>query len=289
MVAPQLIPFKGIQLSKIDEKIDLSLAKMRKHYGTEVTGTHFDKLVDDFNFIFPNITKDTLYFSLMHLAGKQITREIVKETAWRIAGNIERLKDNIPISPWIQQTELEWCPIHIVRHQIGRGYDGNIGNFYEYRVLAGTPTSLKFTTFWSNKYTRFISREIGYTRTRKFHFKLLHPSYLVQMRLYLLFDPLLSKDERPIAFHFHVPSACKKYNRNIIQQRFRVISCPLEYKLSEMPCHKCPMGYDKCAAGCRPKTMLFKACPRCMQENWFDPLDTSVICYDCREDERRAK
>lgn len=286
----KLIPFKSANLSLISKRIDKIEAKLRPHYNSEPTGESFNKFVEDVHSCFSaTIRYDVIYASLMHMAGKLMTREVIHNQAWRLAANMDKLKEGIPVPPWIKQTELEWCPIVILKADPGRGYDNTFGFFYQYRVLAGSAASLKFTTFWSIKYARFIARSVGFKRFKKTYFKFVNGRDMVQMRLYVLFDPALSRDERPSSYHFSVPTSCRVYNQKILQQRFRITPCPLKYTLSELPCYKCPMGYDKCGAGCHPFTFKRKGCPRCSQEGWFDPLGRNVICVDCEDKERNAK
>ncbi len=285
-----ITPFKGAKLVAIQRQIDKALAATRIHYDTEPRGEEFEAFVMALYESFPPVIRyDVFFASVMDMVGKRLTRDLLHATSWRLAGNIDKLKKGTPVSQWVRQTEFEWCPITIVRASPGRNYSGKGGYFFEYRVMAGTPAGLKFTTFWTNPHVQFISKSAGFSRTRKVHFKLHDGSEMVRMRLYLLFDPTLSKDDRPIAYKFHVPASCKTHNRRILKQRYRLIPCPLNYKLSEVKCHQCPQGYDKCEAGCHPKTFYVKACPRCqVGETWFDPLGRGVVCVDCEEREKRT-
>lgn len=284
-----LIPFKSVNLSQIQKRVDRALARMRTHYDTEPRGEHFEAFVQALFSVFPaTIRYDVFFASIMDLVGKRMTRDLIRETAWRLAGNINRLKQGKPAPPFLQQTELEWCLVTLVRGNIGHGYDGKLGFFYDYRIMSGQATGKRFTLFWSLKYARFVSRSLGFRRTRQGYLRMTDGADLVRMRLYLLFDPKLSREDRPGSYHFYVSSACKKYNQKILKQRFRIIPCPLRYTLSEQACHNCPQGYDQCNAGCHPATYVTKACPRCDNtEAWFDPLGRNVICVECEDQERR--
>jgi hypothetical protein len=286
-----LIPFKSVNLSLITRRIDRALTKTRRHYDTEPRGEDFEAFVADLFSAFPAVIHyDVFFTSIMDLVGKKLTRDLIRDTAWRLAGNMHKLRRGIPCPPFVRQTELEWCPVTIVRSTVGRAYDGKLGHFYEYRVMAGQAASLKFTTFWSVKYTRFVARSVGFRRTKKVRYKLVDGAEMVRMRLYLLFDPKLSKEDRPTAYHFYVPASVKKFNQELLKRRYRLIPCPLGFLRMEMACQHCPSGYDKCPAGCHPKTFVAKPCPRCnKQETWFDPLGRGVICVDCEDQERRHR
>lgn len=280
----QLIPFAGVNIGQIDRTVDRALQRMRQHYSTEPTEEAFDRFVMDLYSCFPQIIRyDVFYSSVMTSAGKLMTREVIQQLAWRLAGNIKKLKAGIPVPPWTNQKELEWCPITIVKADLGYGYENTFGCFYEYRVLAGSPSGLKFTTFWSKKYARFISSDLGFRKTRIGNFSCSDGRELTRMQLYLLLDPELSKEGRPIAYHYHVPASMQKHNLEIIKQRFRVTPCPLGYSLFQLPCISCPIGYEECKAGCHPKNYQSQFCPRCQDDKWFDPLHSSGICIDCIE------
>lgn len=288
MPLKRIIDFKATNLALVEKRMDKILTKIRLHIGTEPVGDAFDKLVTDIYSCFPvdTLRYDVVYASLMPHAGKLLDREALRMIAWRMAGNYIRLKKGQPVPPWTKQTELEWCPIAIVKSDPGWGFDGTQGYFYEYRVMAGTPAGRKFTLFWSRKYIRYIARSMGFKRTRKGYFKVSNGQQLTRMKLYLLFDPELSKDERPVAFHFYVPSSMVQQNQDIIEQRFRVQPCPLKYSLVQLACHDCPVGYDECKAGCHPKTYYRQGCPRCGEEKWFDPIGRGVVCIECEEQAR---
>lgn len=276
------IPLKSINLTSVAKRREKIMESTRAHYSMSPTGEDFEAFVQDVYSCFPlTIRYDVVFASLMNLAGKKLTPEVIRAAAWRLAGNMNKLKIGEPVPEWVRQTTLEWCPVNIKRANPGRGYDGKFGFFYEYDILAGTPAGLRFNKFWSMKYIRFIARELGFKKTRKAHYRLLDGHELVGMRLYLLFDPVISKDDKPIAYHFAVPNSCKVFNTRLLELRYRIVPCPEGYSLEEVPCHNCPFGYDKCSAGCHPKTYEVRTCFRCGQDKWHDPLSKSLLCIEC--------
>lgn len=282
---PELIavPTKAFNINSIDNYINDGLAQLRKHYETEPVGEEFEKYVADMTKIFNGVSVNTVFLSIMSSVSKLITRENIIRTIWRLAGNLDKLKADIPVHEWLYQTELEWVPIFIYRVNKGKNYNNKTGFFVEYRVIAGSPAGLKFTTFFSMPYVRFLAKSLGYKSSRRYDFRLHDGKELTGMYLYILLDPKLSKENKPGFYHFYVPASYKKLNLEKIKFRRRIVKCPMDYSLSEMPCHLCPMGYDSCLGGCRPKTLYLKGCPRCNKESWFDPDGKGIICVECSE------
>src|SRR5690606_29006384 len=50
----------------------------------------------------------TLEDSLRCLLDQRLTRELARETAHRIAGNVQRLRERRPVPPWVAQHDHEW-------------------------------------------------------------------------------------------------------------------------------------------------------------------------------------
>lgn len=285
----RMLPFKkAFNIKLIDKYVDRVLAKLREHYNTSPTGSEFDKLVNDWWEALDGtkIPYQAMYASVLDLAGKELTRDIIKYTTWRLIGNLPRLMAGVAVPPWTQQTLLEWVSIKLVRAQPGRSTKGKMGFWYDYRIHNGQAAGLRFRLFWSLKYIRFLANSLGLKYGRKADYRLVDGAELVGMRLYLLLDPELNKEDGPGAYHFHVPASCKTANKEILKQRKRQIPCPENYTLTEMPCFKCYIGYDKCKAACHPFTYTVKACPRCQAlRTWFDPAGRGVICVECEEKE----
>ncbi len=282
MNKPQVIPFKGYNLSRIAQWIDKGQIKLSKHLNTTPVGDEFSTFAHDLLDCFPTkLRYDAVFASIMYLAGTQLTADVIKDVLWRVAGNYDTLVTGKPVPIWINQSVLEWCPIVILKAEGGYGYNEEYGAFCEYRVMAGTPAGLKFNLFWNLRYAKYVAKDLGFKKTRKKRYKFSDVTELTQMQLYQLFDPELSKEGKPGSYYFKVPSSCAQRNRMILQRRFREDECPLEYSLNDMACYQCPMGYDRCRAGCHPKTYYTKFCPRCNSESWFDPLGKGVICVEC--------
>ncbi len=285
----ELIPFpKIISVSRINKFIDVGLAKLRKHYDTNPVGPEFDLFVQDLLSIFPkDIRYDVVYASVMSLVGQSLTIDLLKQTIWRLAGNIDKLKQGKVVPQWSRQTNLEWVLVKLVRAKISRNQYGRVGFLYDYRVITGSAAGLRFKLFWSLRFIRFIAKSLGFSKSRKSKNLFKDGTELVGMYVCFLFDPKLSTEDSPKHYHFHVSSACKTANKKLLKKRYRLsMPCPEGFSLTEMPCFKCFAGYDRCPAGCHPKTFTVKACPRCMTtEPWFDSADNSAICISCQEKE----
>lgn len=204
-------------------------------------------------------------------------------------------------SPWTQQSTPEWMPLVLLRATYGHSAKGKPGARYEYRILAGSAAGLQFETFWSLNFIKNLANRLGFRRNRRSRFKFTDVMEMVQMRLYMLFDPALTRENQPGAYKFFIPASFIAYNQRILKRRFRVVPCPLGLPLSTLRCHQCPVGYvpephkegtlllaDGCYAACHPLGYYDKACPRCESICApFDPLSKGVVCVDCEHKERR--
>jgi hypothetical protein len=288
MPEARIAEFQTYNISQITKIVEKALTKLRLYLGTTPTGDDFNSLVLDLYDCFPpTVRPDALASSMMPYVGKEITGETIKQFSWLLAGNLKKLKEGIVVPPWTKQVEYEWCPVQIKRANPGFGYDDKLGCFYEYIILAGSPAGLSFVTFWSWQYIKFIARDMGFKVNRKKRFIISNSRELCNMQLYLLFDPLKSKEDKPISTKHFVTPGMLKANQEILKQRFRLVACPLDYTVLEQPCHSCPLGYDECLAACHPKTYYTNTCPRCRTpDSWFDPLGKGAICVECADKER---
>ncbi len=297
-----LIPFKSFNISQITKRLDKVAERMRNHWHSEPTGEKFESFVRDLYSCFPWSTRfDAFYASLLPHAGQCMTPAHIRNIAWRLAGNLKQLKAGQPVSPWLQQNKLEWVPIVLVRAVPARSGKGTLGYLYTYRVLAGSPAGKQFEIFWTVRFVKNMARSLGFRKRRKSPFIFTDGIELVQMKLYILLDPTMSRDTQPGAWHFMVTPSFLTANRRILKRRFRITPCPIDKPLIEWPCHQCPIGYlpdnrkgakvpRGCYASCHPMTYADKTCPRCKSADVaFDPLGKGVICVECENNERRGQ
>jgi hypothetical protein len=224
--------------------------------GYTPTGDCFNDLVRQVARQLPDVKVHVVYDSLTHLAGVTLTPQLIKETAWRLAGNKQRLGKGYPVPPWTAQQSQEWVPVQVVDFEAKDSAKGKPGVLYRLRVLAGTPTPMLLSKWWPRGFCYSLARRMGFTWSRHgLPYK--HPSDLVRLRMLILLDPLYSKYDALDFKHVECPSGLKAWNRPLIEMRNRkqgkgVWACPMGF---QHHCHQCPVGYDRCPAGEHPITI----------------------------------
>lgn len=248
----------------------------------------FERFVSLVQEILPgHVRYDVLEDSLRHVAGVRSTIELLDSVAWRMAGNVERLKQQRVVPVWHIQRTPEWVPTQIIscKRQRSQGKKSDLGAMFGFRALAGTSASLTMYKWWSLRMARYYSREFGYTRARgatPARYPYTHPEQLVGLRVYVLVDPALCEDE-PGFEQISFSPTLSKWNKDTISCRFRTMPgfiCPLGRGL-DAPCHRCPRGFLTCRAGTHRQDWVKRLCPKCEKKTWFDPESTSDFCVDC--------
>ena len=223
--------------------------------GFTPTGPCFDDMVAQIHLQMPNTKYSVVYESLMHLAGKLITPDIIRDTAWRLAGNKDLLQDGIAVPPWTVQRMKEWCPVQVLQGTSMTSKDGRPGYLFKMRFVHGTPTPMIISKWLSRSLCAMLARRIGFTKLRgKRPFR--HAMELVRLRMLVLLDPDLTKTQ-PGFFKIDCSPGLMKWNREIIDLRNRRRKekpwrCPQGF--THM-CYNCPFGYDQCPAAVRPITI----------------------------------
>jgi len=225
-------------------------------YGYTPVGGAFDDLVDQVHRCLSKVRKPVLRTSLEHLAGQRLDRQTIYDTAWRLAGNMERLRQDEPVLPWSRQKCREWVPIQVMSYEPHATKRGQLGGMFRVRILAGTPCPMILRVFWPITACTMIARHCGYT-ARWHAYPFADRSELVNMRLLALIDPELCKPNQPRFFKVASAPALLKWNRNIIQKRFRKGGnkpwpCPLDYTHR---CFECHVGYLDCPAATHRETI----------------------------------
>jgi len=231
----------------------LSNDKLTEFLGFSPSGGHFDDLVNAVSDEFPRVRHRVIRDSMEYLAGTLLTEVELKRLAWRLAGNITRLRDGIPVLPWHAQHELEWMPAQILSWQHEHTPGRKPGSRYTMRVLAGTACPMKLTTFMSRGLCHMIARRAGFTSLRH-AYPFDHQSALVNCRLWALVDPERCYEGRPGFQEFGCSPGLIKWNKDILKMRNRKggFSCPYGY---EHRCFKCAVGYLECPAATHRETI----------------------------------
>jgi hypothetical protein len=223
--------------------------------------------------------------SVRYLGGRELDEPMLVDLAWRLAGNVARLRAGHACQPWARQTEVEWVPAQItgtryaIKKRPGQRF-GQSGRAVRLRFLAGTPCGLTVEQFWSNEKADVIADSLGFARKPPYHKA--HHAELGSMRLMALVEPARSQRE-PGFHHVACPPAFKAYNRRLIRMRRRIgFACPEQF---EHECSACPRGARACPAACHPTDFVLKPCPGCGRaDQWFDtdPGFVNDYCVHCQ-------
>lgn len=231
----------------------------------------------------------TLEASLMHLAGARVTRELIEQTAWRLAGNVKRLQQHRVVPPWHIQKLEEWVPLQVLSCRYKR-MGKKIGAIFSFRIMAGTSCPLAVWKWWSLRQCAYFAPYFGFSKPGRYNartppkYPYTHPAQLVTLRLYGMIDPELCEQE-PAFSLIAWPPTVAEWNRTQIKHRFRIdegYTCPKGYHAT-FECHRCPIGYLKCRAGTHRKNWETRLCSGCDRPDaMFDPDIPSDVCVDCQ-------
>lgn len=243
-------------------------------------GQFLDELVGRVMGLLPDdIRHDPVFESLRYLSGKKLTDTESLAAAWRIAGNVPRLRRGLPAPPWAVQTEKEWVPLEVISGKPFRNQWNRIGSFFEFRVLAGTPCPMKISAFWSAELCRMVSRRLGFSSPWH-HYPFKSPMEFVRLRCVVLIDPGLSRLKPAFKdFHEEPPASIIIWNRKVLKIRKRIRPCPRQWT---HPCHKCAIGYENCIGGVHRLNYKRRTCLSCGKEAYFDDDLSTDRCLSCQ-------
>jgi hypothetical protein len=252
-----------------------------------VVGSKFDQFVFDVKKLLPaGVTYDNLYDSLRHLAGEKLTEPVLRDMAWRLAGNIPRLKRDGLHGSWTSQPFAEWVPSQIT----GMARIPGRKPMYslKFQVLAGLCCPAVIMQRWSGGFCRVLANVLGFNRRpparegiwlRQFK----HPTELVTLRLMLLIEPKHC-GRLPGFERISASPALMAWNREQLKYRDRRekgYGCPKKQPL-DLPCYQCPVGFASCRAGTHENNYSVGLCPNCGgQYQMFDPKLPAHMCVDC--------
>jgi hypothetical protein len=233
-------------------------------YGARLDEHGFQLLLHTVGQLIPHVSDQVMQDSLQHLVGQVLTGDVLRETAWRLAGNVERLRHGVPALPWNGQVGKEWVPCHIVGFEpVDRTYrSGDRCASFTLQILAGSPCPRLITKEWPYKFCFMLARRMGYTATRGAR-PLGDVSELVNLRLLAQLDPALSWPGQPGFDKLHCGGALLQWNKSVIGRRFRTFEnrpwpCPRNYNWR---CYQCHVGFDQCIAATHPVTMQIGPAP----------------------------
>lgn len=263
----------------------------------------FHSFVDTLHRELPNnILRDTVLNSVKSVLKKTLTDQMLHDTCWRLAGNLERLLDQKPVPVWSRQTEFEWIPAEICEVKTLKRFN-RLENQIVFASLAGSIVPLQLVQFWSQRKTHYLATYrdqkglgFGFSRSKinrrgeqvnRMLFYDVRQFY--GLRCLLLLDPTRSKDD-PYAFEIGHSSSLMKYNRDLLFYRDRLSNPCVRGLPDSQECFTCPFGTDKCYLATHPVTYTTGECPRCGAKGFFDPAeqDHVGICVNCVREERKS-
>lgn len=223
-----------------------------------------------------NVVQTAVFDSVRLLAGTTLTRQRAGDFAWRIAGNVDRLVDGLPVLNWTKQIADERVPV-IVENVRPFMRKRSVGFMLQCRAVGGTPCPMTFPQFFSRGSCIAISQTLGfsapwgpYPYSTPYHFvNLLFFAHVEAARSY----------ETPVFSTVSASASMIKHNRSKIEVRCRAKLCPQNF---EHACVHCWLGYDQCQYATHAKTYVSKYCDACKMESFFDPADAAMTCVRCK-------
>lgn len=246
-------------------------------YDVTIEDDVFRSTVDDLIERLPRgIDRYTIYESARQLLGQVLTPELACKTAWRLAGNTERMQQGCISTPWSGQAVNEWVPVQCVRVEPGRNRREDYGAYLSLQVLAGSCCPMVLTRFWKAGLLQVLAPRLGFTKPwNRFPFQ--DMTQYVNLRFLVLIEPQRCTDV-PGYFEVGCTSGCLKWNLEVLRRRFKIIPCPRNWTHD---CHRCAVGFTECSAATHQLTYVKRFCAQCAQDTAFDPESPSLYCVHC--------
>ena len=207
----------------------------------------------------------TIFKSILSMAGFKMDEAKAKEISWRIAGNQRYLKKGLSIYNWTLQMWDEWVPVEISHVEIkNRKSDGKLIINPSYLVLAGTPSGKRFTRSFPYKFLPILAGDVGFGKN-KWDTEVCE---LLRMRINVY---LLEGD----TLHFDDYKSRAKHNKKIISARDGACKKGFEHS-----CTECWFGIDKCPYATRLRTLELRDCPN-GHKGYYDPDIAFKYCIEC--------
>lgn len=224
--------------------------ELSRFIGVQLNAENYHELVTNVYQVLNGVKKPVVADSLSEYAGRTLDEYELKIAAWRIAGNVSRMKEGKSINSITYKYEQEWVPVQILSAH--KSYSRKQDTLFRFRILAGVGCPSKMRKQFSRDFCRFLARRIGFT-SRRGSRVFSHPYELVNLRLWVFLDPTASNLRgQPQFSSITMSSGTLQWNREILRMRFRQDwSCPFDYT---HPCFRCHVGYIDCPAGTHRRT-----------------------------------
>lgn len=269
---------KSFSYQRVKSRRDkLFLTALRPYLDAKLSGDTINDVCTDILLCLPDtVSRSALFESIRVLAGTRLSRPEAKTLAWRLAGNIDKLVDGIPVLPWTQQIEDEIVPV-CVEHIRPMHKRKRAGFLFSCRAIAGSSCPMLFTEFVSSQSCAAISRTLGFSAPFG-----PYPYSSAMQFVNLLFNAHVEASRShsmPSFMTVTASSGMVRANREKIEVRCRVKPCPEGFDHS---CTSCWVGYDQCEFAVHPISYEVRLCPSCQAEGYFDPADSRLECMRCR-------
>lgn len=229
-----------------------------------------------------------VFESLEHLAGLQLTDDMLEKVAWRLAGNQARLALQIPVGPWCRQVVDELVPVQVLCMHIGYTSRGKFGGTFDLQVLAGTLAAMVINTFWTVGYCQMLKTMLGFSRPWGDY-----PFEDIRQLVGLRFTVRIASELSGSSPNFEKiwqendqikPPSLLRWNKATMRHRRRVdFKCPRNYPVDQVVCHRCVAGLNECVVATHDETYVKRYCDSCEKDTWFDPVgprqDLCIQCY----------
>lgn len=254
--------------------------------GQIVDGRGLDQLAAAIRKTLPaDVTPDSVFESVRYIAGQPVTDVLAYQVAWRLAGNIPRLREGKPVTPWSVQHEDEWVPVQVMRCFSARDSRDRAGHEFSFQVLAGTPCPMLIRSFWRSRVIRYVAYRVGFSSSWN-DYPFQRPEQLVGLRFLAYIQQALSRS-LPEFHEIECPQSLVSWNReHVLRLRLRVKGqkCPQGWRHE---CHRCAIGYEECPAGTHALNYTVGNCNQCGNANApFDPEEHGLYCITCNQRNR---
>jgi hypothetical protein len=260
------------------------------YIGRDVQAHEYIDFVRQVSELMPaGVRRKALHDSLVCFHGRPVTNDLVVDMSWRLAGNIDLLREGVPVTTDVALTRKGWCAVQIVkvtptvinRHTRNKQRGSNLTLF----VLTGHAAGVTINRFRSMGQMYSLSRLMGFSAPHK-QLPYRDERELFGLRFGALMDPSCVSKEGTI---WYSDSCCEgtmlSRNKQILSRRNRIdFACPLGKDAESFPCFRCWKGTESCSASVHLKDYEEDYCEYCKQDSLFDPDTIHPIhnmCVNC--------
>lgn len=222
---------------------------------------------------------DTIKESADYLFGIELGEQEVDMLAWRLAGNVRRLRSGHPVLPWAGIPDREWMPVQVTQVSFAYTKRGKPAGLFDFVFLAGQAAGLTAERIWPKSYCHVLAPRMGFTKWASSRYPFEDTSEFTNLRMMVAVEP----GQQEIAFEdVACPPSMVSWNHRYIRMRARTLEgfkCPRKLPQGK-PCFRCYLGQDRCPAAVRPQTLEKMLCAQCDETKFHDP-EYREVCLDC--------